>query len=214
MQIPGMTGEKGIIAWFAANHVAANLLMLFIIVAGVMSVFSITKETQPAIELNWVQVEVQYLGAGPEEVEEGVVIKVEEAIQDVRGIKRIRSTAREGRGTVIAEIDLDHDVNVALNEIKVQVDAIPSFPALTEKPVIRKIDASNPVALIAIHGDIDAFMRKAIAQEVRDELIQMPEVNEVIYFGDRPFEISIEVSESTLREYGLTMSEVSQAVKN
>ena len=214
MRIPGVTGEKGIIAWFAANHVAANLLMLFIIVAGLMSIASITKETQPEIQLNWVQIRVAYLGAAPEEVEEGVVIKIEEAIQDVKGIKRIRSTAREGVGTVIAEIELDYDINVALNEIKVQVDAIQTFPALTEKPVIRKIDASNPVALIAIHGDIDAFMRKAIAQEVRDELMQLPEINEVIYFGDRPFEISVEVSEQTLRKYGLTMSEVSQAIKN
>ena len=181
VQVPGITGEKGIIAWFASNHVAANLLMLFIIVAGLLSVLSITKETQPEFQLNWVQVRVSYLGAAPEEVEEGVVIKVEEAIQDVKGIKRIRSTAREGVGVITAEIDLDHDVDVALNEIKVQVDAIQTFPGLTEKPTISKIDASNPVALIAIHGDIDAFMRKAIAQEVRDELMQLPEVNEAVF---------------------------------
>ena len=178
MQAPGVTGEKGIIAWFAANHVAANLLMLFIIVAGLMSVASITKETQPEFQRNWVRVRVPYLGAAPEEVEEGVVIKIEEAIQDVKGIDRIRSTAREGVGQVIAEIDRDFDINVALNEIKVRVDAISTFPELTEKPVITKDDVSNPVVLIAIHGDIDAFMRKAIAQEVRDELLQLPEVNE------------------------------------
>ena len=134
MQIPGVTGEKGIIAWFAANHVAANLLMLFIIVAGLMSVATITKETQPEFQLNWVQVSVPYLGAAPEEVEEGVVIKVEEAIQDVKGIKRIRSTAREGLGQIIAEVNIDYDINVALNEIKVQVDAISTFPELTESP--------------------------------------------------------------------------------
>jgi multidrug efflux pump subunit AcrB len=214
MQIRGTTSHTGIIAWFAANHVAANLLMLAIIVAGLMSVASITKETQPEFQLNWVQVRVPYLGAAPEEVEEGVVIKIEEAIQDVKGIKRLRSVAREGIGIITAEIDTDFDVNVALNEIKVQVDAISTFPDLTEKPVITIVEATNPVALIAIHGDIDAFMRKAIAQEVRDELLQLPEVNEVIYFGDRPFEISIEVSEKTLREFGLTMSEVSQAVRN
>jgi multidrug efflux pump subunit AcrB len=214
MQIPGTTGHKGIIAWFTANHVAANLLMLFIIVAGLFSVGSITKETQPNFQLNWVQISVPYPGAAPEEVEEGVVIKVEEAIQNVKGIKRVRSVAREGMGQITAEVYIDYDVNVALNEIKVQVDAISTFPELTERPVISKVDANNPVALIAIHGDIDAYMRKAIAQEVRDELLQLPEVNEVIYFGDRPFEISVEVSEKTLREYGLTMSEVSQAIRN
>lgn len=93
MKKPLQTDYTGIIAWFAANHVAANLLMLFIIVAGVISLFTVTKETQPTVELNWVQVRVPYLGAAPQEVEEGVVIKIEEAIQDIKGIKRIRSTA-------------------------------------------------------------------------------------------------------------------------
>ena len=101
-----------------------------------------------------------------------------------------------------------------LNEVKTRVDAISTFPALTEKPVIYKQEVENPVMMIAIHGDMDDFARKAVAQEVRDELMQLPEVNKVIYFGDRAFEISVEVSEQTLRKYGLTMSEVSQAIKN
>lgn len=214
MQLPGVTEQKGLIAWFAANHVAANLLMLLIIVAGLLSAFSIRKETQPEIDLNWVQISVSYLGAAPQEVEQGVVIKVEEAIQDVEGIKKLRSIAREGRGTVTAEIELDADFNAVMSEIKTRVDAISTFPALTEKPVITEIKVTNPVVLIAIHGDLDELMRKTIAQEVRDELLQLPEVNQVEKFGDRPFEISIEVSENTLRQYGLTMSEISQAIKN
>ena len=214
MQLPGVTEQKGLIAWFAANHVAANLLMLLIIVAGLLSAFSIRKQTQPEIDLNWVQISVSYLGAAPQEVEQGVVIKVEEAIQDVEGIKKLRSIAREGRGTVTAEIELDADFNAVMSEIKTRVDAISTFPALTEKPVITEIKVTNPVVLIAIHGDLDELMRKTIAQEVRDELLQLPEVNQVEKFGDRPFEISIEVSENTLRQYGLTMSEISQAIKN
>ena len=214
MRRPGTTDEKGIIAWFAANHVAANLLMLFIIVAGLISAFTIRKETQPEFELNWVQVEVPYLGAAPQEVEEGVVIKVEEAVQDIKGIKRIRSRAREGFGSVTIEANIDADINEVLNEVKTRVDAISTFPALTEKPVIYKQEVENPVMMIAIHGDMDDFARKAIANEVRDELMQLPQVNKVIYFGDRAYEISIEVSEHTLRKYGLTMSEISQAVKN
>ena len=214
MQLPGITNEKGIIAWFAANHVAANLLMLFIIVAGLISSFSIRKETQPEFELNLIQVQVPYLGAAPLEVEEGVVIKVEEAIQDINGILKIRSRAREGFGQVTIEVELDADLNEVLNEVKMRVDAISTFPALTEKPVVFKTERQRPVTMIAIHGNLDAFARKAIAQEVRDELMQLPEVNKVIYFGDRPYEISVEVSEQTLRKYGLTMSEVSQAIKN
>ncbi len=214
MQLRGVTSEKGIIAWFAANHVAANLLMLFIIVAGLISAFTIRKETQPEFELNMIQVRVPYLGAAPQEVEEGVVIKVEEAIQDVKGIKRIRSRAREGMGQITIEAKIDADITEVLNEVKTRVDAISTFPALTEKPVIYKQEVENPVMMVAIHGDLDDFARKAIAQEVRSELMQLPQVNKVIYYGDRPFEISIEVSERTLRKYGLTMSEVSQAVKD
>jgi multidrug efflux pump subunit AcrB len=214
MQKPGVTGEKGIIAWFAANHVAANLLMLFIIVAGLISVATIRKETQPEFELNMIQVQVPYLGAAPEEVEEGVVVKIEEAIQDVEGIKRVRARANEGFGQVTVEVETEADIDQVLNEIKIRVDAIATFPALTEKPVIYKQEANQPVILLTIHGDLDARMRKVLAHEVRDDLLKMPQIDQVIFFGDRPYEISIEVSEQTLREYGLTMSEISQAIRN
>lgn len=213
MRLPGKTEEKGILAWFAANHVAANLLMFLIVVAGLISAFSIRKETQPEFELNMIQVQVPYLGAGPEEVEEGVVIKIEEAVQDVEGIKKIRSTAREGSGQVTLEVNLDADLNEVMSEVKTRVDAISTFPALTEKPVVSKIEARQPVVMIAIHGDLDVFSRKTISQEIRAELMQMPSVNQVYNFGDRPYEISVEVSEHNLRQYGLTMSEISQAIK-
>ncbi len=211
---PGKTNEKGIIAWFAANHVAANLLMLSIIIAGLISVWTIRKQTTPDFELNTVQVRVQYLGAAPQEVEEGVVIKVEEAIQDIQGIKRIRGSAFEGLGTVTAEVETDADFNEVLNEIKTRVDAIQTFPGLTEKPVIYKQEVPIHVVFLAIYGDMDAFARKTLAQDIRDDLVQLPSVNSVQYLGDRDYEISIEVSEHVLRQYGLTMSEISQAVRD
>ena len=214
MKPRGVTERKGIIAWFASNHVAANLLMFLIIVAGLLSASTIRKQMQPDFELNNVQVQVLYLGAAPQEVEEGVVIKVEEAIQDVDGIVKLSSTASEGVGTVIAEVSRDADLNEVLREVKTRVDAISTFPALTEKPVINKQEIPFWVAYIAIYGDMDPISRKSIAQNVRDELMQLPSVNKVRFLGDRPFEISVEVSEHTLRQYGLTMSEISQAIKN
>ena len=132
------TTETGLIAWFASNHVAANLLMLMILAFGIASSFSIRKQTTPDFELNNVQIRVPYLGAAPQEVEEGVVIKIEEAIQDVKGIVEINSRAREGVGIVTAEIATDADLNEVLSEIKVRVDAISTFPGLTEKPVVAK----------------------------------------------------------------------------
>ncbi len=214
MNRPGETNEKGIIAWFAANHVAANLLMVFIIVAGLISVFTIRKQTTPDFELNTIQVRVAYLGAAPQEVEEGVVVKVEEAIQDVKGIVKLSGRAVEGMGTVTAEVSSAADMNEVLNEIKTRVDAISTFPGLTERPVIYKQEIPIHVVFLAIHGALDEFSRKTIAHEVRDELMQLPDVSTVEFLGDRPYEISIEVSEHVLRQYGLTMSEVSQAVRN
>lgn len=214
MRRPGVTSEKGIIAWFAANHVAANLLMLFIIVAGLISAVTIRKQTTPDFQLNTIQVRVAYLGAAPQEVEEGVVVKIEEAIQDVNGIVKLESRASEGLGTVTAEVESGSDINEILNEIKTRVDAISTFPALTEKPVIYKQEVPVHVVFVAIHGNLDEFSRKTIAQEVRDEIAQIPEVNQVEFLGDRAYEISIEVSEHVLRQYGLTMSEISLAVRN
>lgn len=211
---PGITAEKGLIAWFASNHVAANLLMLFILAAGLVSAFTIRKQTTPDFELNNIQVRVVYPGAAPQEVEEGIVIKVEEAIQDVKGIVRLSGRASEGMGTVTAEISASADLNEALSEIKTRVDAISTFPGLAEKPVIYKQEVPIHVVFVAIHGDMDEFARKAIAQEVRAELMQLPSVTTVQFLGDRDYEISIEVSELDLRKYGLTMSEISQAVKD
>jgi len=205
--------EKGLIAWFASNHVAANLLMWFIIVAGLISVFTIRKQTTPEFELNLIEVRVPYLGAAPQEVEEGVVVKVEEAVQDIPGIIEINSRANEGLGSVTLEVSRDEDINEVLTLVKTRVDAISTFPALTEKPVILKVEPNTPVIFVAIHGEIDEFSRKLIAQEIRNELLLMPEISKVDFYGDKAFEISIEVTEHVLHQYGLTISEISEAVR-
>lgn len=209
----GTTGEKGLIAWFASNHVAANLLMLVIVAFGIVSAFTIRKQTTPEFELNFISVRVPYLGAAPQEVEEGVVIKIEEAIQDVKGIVKITSVASEGVGSVTAEVELGSDINEILSEIKTRVDAISTFPGLTEKPVIYKEEVPIHVVFVSVHGDLDEFTRKELAQQVRDDLTSLPAVNQVEFLGNPDFEISVEVSEHDLREYGLTMSEVSEAIR-
>ncbi|MGD9342184.1 MAG: efflux RND transporter permease subunit, partial [Chromatiales bacterium] len=211
---PGVTSETGLIAWFASNHVAANLLMLMIIAFGVVSAFTIRKQTTPDFELNTIQVRVPYLGAAPQEVEEGVVVKIEEAIQDIDGITQIDSVAREGEGSVVAEVATGEDINEILSEIKTRVDAISTFPGLTEKPVIYKQEVPIHVVFLSIYGEMDAFARKTLAQQVQNELTVLPEVNQVEFLGDRDYEISVEVPEQTLRQYGLSMSEVSQAIRD
>lgn len=213
MKVAETTSEKGLIAWFASNHVAANLLMFLIVAFGIVSTFSIRKQTTPDFELRNITVTVPYLGAAPQEVEEGVVVKIEEAIQDIDGIVEINSEAREGSGTVTAEVATGEDIDLLLSEIKNRVDAISTFPGLTEKPVIAKQEIPLPVILVALYGNLDEYARKALAQQLRDDLVALPQVNEVEFLGDRDYEISVEVSEQTLRRYGLTMTEIAQAIR-
>lgn len=208
-----ITRREGIIGWFVRNHVAANLMMFAIIGLGLYSGLNLRQQTTPDFDLNYVSVRVPYLGAAPEEVEEGVVIKIEEAIQDTKGIKKIKSTSSEGIGSVRAEVEIGADINEVLNEIKAKVDAISTFPELTEKPVVYKVEIPTGILFVSIYGDLDEYQRKNIAEEMKDELLNLPEIKSINLLGDRNFEISIEVTENTLREYDLTMSEISAAIR-
>src|SRR5210317_1392911 len=165
--------------------------MILIIVGGLVTAGTIRKETNPSLELNLIQVQVPYLGAAPQEVEEGVIMKVEDAVQDLVGIKKIRSSAFEGSGQVTIEVYPDADLNQLLSDVKTRIDAISTFPGLTEKPVIYKQEMSRPVIMIALHGELDRFGRKTLGNEIRDELLAMPEVNNVIFHGDTAYEISV-----------------------
>lgn len=206
--------REGIIGWFARNPVAANLLMLVIMISGFTSYFSIQKRTFPEFESNAVQITVPYRGAAPAEVEEGVIVKIEEAVADIEGIKEIRSTAMEGAGIVTIEMFTGYDMAKALDDVKLRVDAIPNFPAETEKPVIAEQLFEQQVVWVTLYGaNLDDRTRKTLARQVRDDLMLLPGVRKVNLVGDRPFEIAIELSEANLRKYGLSFDEVAQAVR-
>ena len=204
---------NGMIAWFARNPVAANLLMVFLIVGGLIAGFNVRAEVFPEITLDRVVVEVPYLGAAPEEVEEAVCVRIEESIQGIDGIKEIVSNADEGLGTVTVEIEFGADVRRVLDDIKGQVDAIDTFPAETEKPIVRELLARTQVVDVAVSGRADEFALKAAAERVRDALAALPAISHVEMLSARPYEISIEVSESALRRHGLTFDDVAAAVR-
>ena len=204
---------NGIIDWFARNTVAANLLMAFLVASGLIAMTQVTSEVFPEISLDRLHIEVPYLGAAPEEVEEAVCVRIEEAIQGLEGIKQITSTASEGMGTVLVELELGADARRVLDDIKGRVDAIVTFPEETEKPIIRELIGRNQVIDLAVSGQADEFTLKAIAERVRDELSSLPEISLVEVTSARPYEISIEVSESTLRRHGLTFDYVANAVR-
>ena len=204
---------KGGIAWFARNPVAANLMMVFIITSGLIATSAVTEEVFPEVELDRISIQVPYLGAAPEEVEEGVVIRIEEAIQGVDGIKQIVSTASEGSASVIVELELGADSRRVVDEVKNNVDAITTFPLETEEPIIRELMARNQVVDLSIAGQTDIFALKSLAEEVRDELSALPTITQVDIVSAPPYEISIEVSEVALRRHGMTFDQVADAVR-
>ena len=201
------------IDWFAHNSVAANLLMIFILASGLLTVFTLKQEVFPEFSLDLIAIDVSYLGAAPEEVEEGVSVRIEEAIQGIDGVKRITSTASEGIGTVLVELELGSDPRKVVDDVKSRVDAIDTFPEETEKPIIREITMRRQVVDVAISGDVGEATLKYLAEQVRDEIAAIPEITQVEVADARPYEISIEVSEDALRRHGLTFDDVAQAVR-
>ena len=205
--------NHGIIGWLALNPVAANLMMLLIIASGLVAATVVTEEVFPEIDLGRIRIQVPYLGAAPEEVEAGVVVRIEEAIKDIAGIRQIRSFATEGNASVLVELELGADARRMVDEVKNEIDAITTFPVGTEKPIIRELIARNQVIDIAIAGATDVFTLKTIAERVRDDLAALPEITQVDIVSAPPYEISIEVSEIALRRHRMTFDQVAEAVR-
>jgi multidrug efflux pump subunit AcrB len=201
------------IAWFARNSVAANLLMLFIVLAGLTTLPTIPQKPFPDIDVDVITVTVEYLGAAPEEVESGVCTRIEEEVEGVEGIEQIRSTAVEGVCNVSIELLTGTEVDRALDDVKNRVDAIDTFPEEAEKPIVSQITMLRPVIDVAVSGIDDERALKELGQRVRDEIARMPGISQVELTLARPYEISVEVSESALRRYGLSFDQVATAVR-
>ena len=205
---------RGALAWFAKNGVAANLMMMMIIVGGATSISSkVRKEVFPEFSVDLVTITVPYLGAAPEEVEEAICARIEERVADLESVKRVRSTASEGVGTVVIELLDGVDTREALDDVKTRVDAIDTFPEETEKPIIQEVILRRQVLSVAISGDADEHTLRRLGEQVRDELSAIDGITQVELAAARPYEISIEVSEDDLRRHGLTFDQVAQAVR-
>jgi len=201
------------IKWMAANSVAANLLMMIFIVGGLLMAYSIKQEVFPEIELDMISISASYPGAGPEEVEEGIILKIEEAIGGISGIDEVKATASEGKGTVTARIMEGEDIELILQDVKAEVDRITTFPEDAESPVITKLISRNEVISIAVYGNISERSIREYLEMIRDDLLAMPDITNVELSGVRPYEISIEVSEQNLRKYGLTLDSIADRVR-
>jgi len=202
------------IAWFTRNPVAANLLMFVLLVGGLLAAYTVHQEEFPNINTQMVNITVPYLGAAPEESEQGVCIRIEEAIDGIEGIEKTHATAAEGVCNVMAELTIDADSNQTLNEIKSRVDGINTLPIETEKPIVSKIVMTRGVVQIAISGAVDERTLKEVGKEVRDDIAAINGISQVMLSYVRPYEISVEVSEQSLRRYGLTLEQVAHAIRS
>lgn len=204
---------KSIAAWFAKNPVASNLLMMFLIFGGLVSITRIKVELFPEFSLDMVTVQVIYPGASPEEIEESICVPIEEEIQGVEGIKELSSTSVEGSGSVRVEILPGEDVRRVLDDVKTRVDAIDTFPDEAEKPVITEVVMRSQVINVAVFGDVEERTLKTIGERVRDDLSAMDGISQVELTIARPYEVSIEVSESALRRWNISFDDVANAVR-
>ena len=203
-----------LIAWWVDNPVAANLLMLLFVAGGLISLSQLRKEEFPNLELDYIQVTVPYLGAAPEEVEAGVCLRIEEAIEGTEGIRKITTSAAEGLCSVLVQLHHDANKSKALDDVNARVYAINTFPVEAERPVINEVTVMTTVMELAISGNTDERALKELAEEVREELTEDPRISQVRIQYARPYEIAVEVSERTLRQYGLTFDRIAQAIRD
>ncbi len=201
------------IAWFTRNHVAANLLMISILIAGLYSLSNrIPLEVFPSVETNRINVAMTLRGATPEDVELGVSILIEEAVQDLEGIERIISVSAEGSSRVTIEVDDGYDPREMLADIKARVDAVNNFPAESENPVISLAQRKREVIAVSISGEYGEKEINEFAEQIRDDLLAIEGITQVELAGVRNYEIAIEIPQDKLRQYGLTLDRVSRAI--
>ena len=206
--------NSGIIAWFARNSVAANLLMIFILVAGAVTAFtSLRKQMFPQIEASSISINVAYPGAAPRDVEENIAIRIEEALEGIQGLDRVLTFSRRNSFSSYIRVDEKYDVQEVLDEIKIQIDGISSFPDGMERPIVTARKYRQEVMYLSLYGDLTNRQLKDLGEEIYREIQALPVVNISEYYDGLAYEISIEVSKDKLREYNMGFNDIANAVR-
>ncbi|MCG8615801.1 MAG: efflux RND transporter permease subunit, partial [Desulfobacterales bacterium] len=204
---------KALGTWSVEHRVTVNLIMVFLIVAGWFTAINMRREMFPQFSLDMIDITVPYPGASPEEVEEGICIKIEEQLKSLEDVKTMYSTAIEGSGSVTLELNAGTDINVKLDEVRTEIDLIDSFPEEAEDPVIVEIKNNEPAIYLAVYGDVPELVLRNTAEKIRDDLVEMEEISLASLVGVRDFESSVEISEAELRTYNLSFDAVVRAVE-
>lgn len=203
---------RTIISWFVKNPVATNLFMWIFLASGVIAYFNLHQEEFPNVDMGMIQVSVPYLGATPDESESAICLRLEEALESAENLERMTSTAREGGCDMTLELATGAELNRVLNDVKGKVDAISTFPLETERPIVRAFSATGTVLSLALSGDVSDLTLKRYAEDIRNDILDLEGISTVNIQYIRPLEISIEVSEFTLRQYGLTLDQIARAI--
>ena len=195
---------KRVLTFFVRYPVWANVLMFAIVGFGIISWSQMKYSFFPEIPPDYINVEVEYMGASPEEVEEGVVLKIEENLEGIEGVDRVTSVSRENFGTVIVEVLRGQDIHKVLQDVKNAVDKIGSFPKGSEQPVVYERKYRSHAMSVVLYGDTDLFNLKYVAEQIRDDFLDSPEMSQVNISGLPNIEFSIEVTEEDMRRYEMT----------
>ncbi len=204
---------RGMVSWFARNSIAANLLMAVAFIGGVFAFFSLEREMFPTVAVAGASVTVAWPGASPNEVEEQIVTRIEEAVADIDGLERITSIANEGGAVVNVRGRDDIDMIEFLDEVKLRVDQINNLPQSAFRPQVIRWEQRNWYFGMAVYGDVEPLELKRIVDDVRDEVARLPGGELAVVNGTLGEEVSIEISEANLRRYNLTFSDVANAIR-
>lgn len=204
---------KKFLASFARNTVFANILLLLIIFAGFLATKMMVRESFPEFSIDKIHISVPYPGADPEEVEEGINQKIEEALESIQGIEQYTTKSRENAASVLIDVKDGHDTAEVLDLVRSHINAISTLPIDAEKPIIREIVRKQVVMLLSLSGDLSEKQLKQWGERIKDEIKMMPLISQVEAYGTREYEIGIEISEEKLRRYGLTFDQVATMIR-
>jgi len=204
---------KNIIAWWVHNPVAANLLMLGILLSGFLGMQSMEKEAFPNIKINQAAITVAWPGANPQEVEEQIVARIEQSLENVDQVYNYYSTSSEGFAELSVSTYPNVDINDFINEVKSAVDAVTSLPRDIEPPRVQRRQSRNEMIRVAVHGDVSERELTRLAEDLKDEMASLPYISTINLFGTRKEEVTIELSESAMRRFSLSFEEVAAAIR-
>ncbi|SIS67030.1 efflux RND transporter permease subunit [Neptunomonas antarctica] len=208
-----MNQQQGIVAWFVRNPVASNLLMMIILIAGFFTMSGLRTESFPAFPPEKVSISVSVSGGGIQDIEEGVVLKIEEALQEVQGIDSVRSTIKNGSASVVVTRIDGYDLTILKDDIDAEINAISNFPTAADNPVVEAAQRESDAIWIAVYGDADTKNLKLVAEDLRSELLDDDDIKQVDVSGEPTEEIGIAVSEQVLQRYGWTLADIAGQVK-